>query len=464
MTKRAGRDMRTSVSSDGITWYTLSTQTDSVAFAAESVDVSDNGDNPWRTTLAECGILGTVINCAGFITGTSDGATAYDLCQAALLARSTIRARIVSVGDSVVSVVADGAFRVASVERSAEYNGAERFSLSMPLTGALSAYVLPPIPDPPPVTALGHSICLSTRLLRVEYAGACMRVRRSSDNAELDIGFLTGGLMDVASLLAFVGTSDGLVVRWYNQTPQFALQYLEQLSAPNQPYIVQGGVLETVTGDTIPWIFFDRTHWLQAPTITDVPRFSALGVCSGSMVIRTLQNWNNGARSVIAQMHTGGGNANSMITNNVGEVELTVGTIGYTEGIDFRSWHWTNRKLSMVYRGAVPGVSRSWSDVATVIDTTITSTPGTDGLDAFKIGTGRYPPGGGMTGHIAEMVFMSELWTDAQALAVATEATAYYSTTIETVDADFRNRYEDLTDRTYEDGQTVATEAARLLS
>lgn len=44
----------------------------------------------------------------------------------------------------------------------------------------------------------------SLRKLRTAYAGQVIRVRRSSDNAELDIGFV-GNLVDTATLLAFVG-------------------------------------------------------------------------------------------------------------------------------------------------------------------------------------------------------------------------------------------------------------------
>ena len=57
----------------------------------------------------------------------------------------------------------------------------------------------------------------SVRLLRAAFAGSCVRVRRSSDNTEADIGF-SAGWIDETALLAHVGAGDGFVVTWYDQT------------------------------------------------------------------------------------------------------------------------------------------------------------------------------------------------------------------------------------------------------
>ena len=48
----------------------------------------------------------------------------------------------------------------------------------------------------------------STRKLRSAYAGQCMNVRRSSDNATQDIGFVNN-VLDTASLLTFVADRPG---------------------------------------------------------------------------------------------------------------------------------------------------------------------------------------------------------------------------------------------------------------
>lgn len=68
------------------------------------------------------------------------------------------------------------------------------------------------------------------------------RVRRSSDNAEQDIGFV-GGELDTTSLLSFVGANDGLVVKMYDQSGNG--NNASQTTGSSQNYIVQSGVLST---------------------------------------------------------------------------------------------------------------------------------------------------------------------------------------------------------------------------
>ena len=82
-------------------------------------------------------------------------------------------------------------------------------------------------------------------------ATVSIRVRRSSDNAEQDIGFL-GVNLDVASLTSFVGANNGFITRWYDQTGQS--RDFAQLTASVQPRIVNAGVIDMANG--IPSIFF----------------------------------------------------------------------------------------------------------------------------------------------------------------------------------------------------------------
>lgn len=92
------------------------------------------------------------------------------------------------------------------------------------------------------------SAAFSVRKLRSAYSGSALRVRRSGDNTEQDIGF-TGVNLDTASLLSFVGTGgtdNGFVTTWYDQTGN-ALN-ISQEYAVNQPKIVNAGSLVTLTG------------------------------------------------------------------------------------------------------------------------------------------------------------------------------------------------------------------------
>ena len=84
--------------------------------------------------------------------------------------------------------------------------------------------------------------------LRQAYSGSCLRVRRSSDNTEQDIGFVNNYL-DTSSLLTFVGANNGFVVKWYDQSGRAGgVLDLLQATAVNQPQIVSSGSLITRNG------------------------------------------------------------------------------------------------------------------------------------------------------------------------------------------------------------------------
>ena len=85
--------------------------------------------------------------------------------------------------------------------------------------------------------------CAAYSLLRVRssYAGACLRVRRSSDNTESDIGFGSNNKIDQSALLSFVGSGDGYVTKWYDQSGLALDAY--QTTQGAQPMIVSAGAV-----------------------------------------------------------------------------------------------------------------------------------------------------------------------------------------------------------------------------
>lgn len=93
----------------------------------------------------------------------------------------------------------------------------------------------------------------SLRKLRTAYTGAALRVRRSSDNTERDIGFdsVNCGL-DEAALTAFAATtpiSDLFVRTWYDQSGNS--KHAVQTTMGTQPRIATAGVLEKENARTI---------------------------------------------------------------------------------------------------------------------------------------------------------------------------------------------------------------------
>lgn len=80
------------------------------------------------------------------------------------------------------------------------------------------------------------------RKLRAAYAGSCFRMRRSSDDAEQDIGF-SGNNVDEAAMDAFAPAMDGYVVTWYDQSGS-GLNLVQATNA-DQPHC-WGGAIESL--------------------------------------------------------------------------------------------------------------------------------------------------------------------------------------------------------------------------
>ena len=90
----------------------------------------------------------------------------------------------------------------------------------------------------------GAAAAYSVRRLSSSYTDGLIRVRRSSDDTEQDIGFDANGDLDTTALLAFVGTGgtdNGFVTTWYDQTGNG--NDATNATASEQPLIVSGGTL-----------------------------------------------------------------------------------------------------------------------------------------------------------------------------------------------------------------------------
>lgn len=88
------------------------------------------------------------------------------------------------------------------------------------------------------------AVAYSTRKLRTAYAGSALRVRRSSDSAEQDIGFDGSGNLDTTALASFVGANNGLVTTWYDQSGNGV--NATQTTPGDQPPLVASGTNYTV--------------------------------------------------------------------------------------------------------------------------------------------------------------------------------------------------------------------------
>lgn len=79
-------------------------------------------------------------------------------------------------------------------------------------------------------------IACDFKKLRSAYAGACLRVRRSSDNTEQDIGFDGNGDLDWAAADTFRAGGTLYVTKWYNQITGATFDFINAVNA-NQPVL-----------------------------------------------------------------------------------------------------------------------------------------------------------------------------------------------------------------------------------
>ena len=126
---------------------------------------------------------------------------------------------------------------------------------------------------PPTLPKFGVDAAYSVRKLFNDYTGYAMRVRRSSDNAELDIGFTVFNLLDETSILNFCGNSLGTVVAWYDQSGNGYTAGVSNVAySVGYPYICDGGAMFRLLGSsTIPAIYFAGNRGLI--TSTALPDF-----------------------------------------------------------------------------------------------------------------------------------------------------------------------------------------------
>ncbi len=125
----------------------------------------------------------------------------------------------------------------------------------------------------------------SLRKLRTSYTGSAIRVRRSSDNTEQNIGFNSSGDLDTASLLSFVGSGNGFVTTFYDQSLNG--RNSTQTTATSQPRIVINGSISMQNGK--PALYFDGANsWLicspfETPTYQSEPisLISVMGLNTG---------------------------------------------------------------------------------------------------------------------------------------------------------------------------------------
>ncbi len=121
------------------------------------------------------------------------------------------------------------------------------------------------------VLAVSAIRAYSVRKLRSAYAGSAIRIRRSSDNAEQDIGF-SGEDLDTAAITTFVGANSAFLTKIYDQSG--SADNLVQATTANQPRLVNAGTLDTK--NTKPAPTFNTSSYVMAGTTSFTAREAGL--------------------------------------------------------------------------------------------------------------------------------------------------------------------------------------------
>lgn len=100
------------------------------------------------------------------------------------------------------------------------------------------------------------------RRLLLSYEGALVRLRRSSDDAEQDIGATALGVLDQAAITTFVGANSAYVTKVYDQSG--AGHDYAQTTAALQPRMVSSGTLDTNLGQPAIFNIAASSTFLQA--------------------------------------------------------------------------------------------------------------------------------------------------------------------------------------------------------
>lgn len=253
-------------------------------------------------------------------------------------------------------------------------------------------------------TVTGAEAAYSLRLLRSAYSGDAIRVRRSSDNTQQDIGFDGSGDLDTSALTSFVGAGDGFLATWYDQSGNG--RNATQSTWADQPKIVESGTV-SVDSSGNPRAVFSGSQDIGAdfnPTTLSQPTYFTLVAERTSVATRTyiFDSFDGGARQALFVQTNEVMFAGSLPSIVLGDTDRHI-------------W-------SLLYNGASSG---AWQDG---VDVSPGSTVGSNGLDGIRLGS-RFNGSEPMSGYISEFV----VWASDQSANRSTiedDVATYYGITL----------------------------------
>jgi hypothetical protein len=198
-------------------------------------------------------ILDNLVNCiANIVTSSNLTAALKNIFElvSSLQASSSLSANLQLTKFAASSLNGSASLNASALVSkfaASSLTGAGTLAADLTVTGSATLLL-----DLYPNAAAAYSL----RKLRAAYVGSAIRVRRSSDNTEQDIGFTALGVLDESALTTFCGANNGFVTTWYDQSGN--VRDATQATAANQPQIVSIGVV--IMDNSKPAIKYDGTN------------------------------------------------------------------------------------------------------------------------------------------------------------------------------------------------------------
>jgi hypothetical protein len=139
------------------------------------------------------------------------------------------------------------------------------------------------------------SAAYSLRLLNPSYIGPAIEVRRDSDDDYSNIGFTQAGQLDIAGLFNFLGSANGYVSIWYDQSGNG--RDVSQAEFAKQPRIVNSGQIENINGKPAVYFWIEPSWEIYSPLNTTWTQSTVAFVAKADNDISTLSvvvsTWND---------------------------------------------------------------------------------------------------------------------------------------------------------------------------
>ena len=258
--------------------------------------------------------------------------------------------------------------------------------------------------------SLSAQAAYSVRRLRTAYTGPLLRVRRSNDNAEQDIGSTYAGELNTSALTTFCGANSCFVRTWHDQSGN--VRHAEQTTAGNQPRIVNAGAVETQNGKT-------SINYFGAESFT-VAGFTQnmMGSTPAFMAVVSPNFYS----AYMAVLYWRGGSEQGLLMSNFN-------TWTYMWNSDANTWNWSGGpaiatgSLQTIGVQINPSAGTYYKNGTEIINTTNHAAAG--GTSNFVIATdpccGRF-----LNGRLPEIILFSTI-TNGNRLALEANQRSYFS-------------------------------------